>query len=364
MKELPQIPNIDPQEETRKKWQRAETPLRNQESPGQKELTRYIFKWWQGDAHSHSTRSTREETGKYEGIYSIEEMMEYYEKLGLKFVAFAEHSSDPGNPRKLSPEDPISQSLVEEADEIEKINREGQSEIVALSSVETNIMFDENGQPIVDVPEEVLAKLDLIVASRHAIENEKDPAAIKKSLLAAINNKYVDIIGHPDRFTRKDKEKSAEYWEEYWGIWQEILDEMVAHNKVFEINLNSQPSRKLLEMAVKGGVKFCLNFDAHDFNQFKSEGTEVHGEKKKWAAGEADNDEIEILRKYKIERLTSGPGVRVIARLVRYLGKLESLGVTPDRIINSSPENLVKFLIEDRGKETSNLQFIKKKLKI
>ncbi|MBU2235834.1 hypothetical protein KKA01_02105 [Patescibacteria group bacterium] len=366
MKELLSVPNIDPQEEARIKRQRAESEsgLAPRENKRRRELTEYIFKWWQGDAHSHSTRSTREETGRFEGLYNIAEIMEYYEKLGLRFVGFAEHTSDPGSPKRLSPKDPISQSLINEAEEIERINRGEQFEMVALASTEANIMFDKDGQPMLDVPDEVLAKLDLVVASRHAIENEKEPSAIKESLLAAIRNKHVDVIGHPDRYTRKDKEKSSEYWEEYWGIWQEILDEMVTRNKAFEINLSSQPSRKLLKMAAESEVKFCLNLDAHDFNQFKSGGMEVHGEKKKWAADEASDEDMEILDKYRIERMTSGPGVRIISRLVRYLKTLESLGVTPDRVINSSPEHLVNFLTETRGKSTSNLLFLKEKLKI
>lgn len=361
MKELPPIPNVDPQKEAREKRELAGIPPRGEASAEQRELTQYISEWWQGDVHSHSVMSTREETGSYDGLYSINEIMGYYEKLGLRFVAFAEHTSDPGNPRKLSVDDPISQSLLEEIDEIEKINRGEQFEIVGLSSVEANVIFDDDGEPIIDTPDEILAKLDLVVASRHAIANEKEPEEIKKSLLAAIRNESVDVIGHPDRYTRKDREKSPEYWAEYWEIWPEILDEMVAQNKAFEINLSSQPSRKLLAMAVKSGVKFSLSLDAHDFNQFKSGGTEVHGEKQRWAADEASDEDMEILQKYKMDRMTSGPGVRIIVRLVKYLRTLEALGVTPDKVINSSLENLVNFLTKDRGKTTNNLKLLEER---
>ncbi|MFA6272499.1 MAG: hypothetical protein WC693_05370 [Patescibacteria group bacterium] len=362
MRELPSVPYIDPQEEAHKKREQAGLPQREDEAGEQRELTQYIDKWWQGDAHSHSTRSTREETGQYEGLYRPQEIMEYYQRIGLRFVAFAEHASDTHHPKQLSVEDSISQSLVSGAEEIEGINREGNFDIIAFSSVEANIMFDDDGKAIVDVPDEILAKLDLVVASRHAIANEKEPSAIRESLLATVRNGYVDVIGHPDRYTRKDKEKSPEYWEEYWGVWQEILAEMVAQNKAFEINLNCQPSRKLLEMAANSGVRFSLDLDAHDFNQYKSSGTEVSGEKKKWAAGDASDADIDILNQYRIERMTSGPGVRIIVRLIKVLKKLESLGVTPDRVINSSPENLLNFLTTVRGKTTSNLEFLKEKL--
>jgi histidinol phosphatase-like PHP family hydrolase len=222
MRELPPVPYINPQEEAHKRRELAESeeglPPRESETGEQRELTQYIGKWWQGDAHSHSTKSTREETGQYEGLYHPQEIMEYYQRIGLRFVAFSEHSSNPRNPERLSPEDPISQSLVSGAEEIEGINREGNFDIIAFSSVEANIMFDDEGKAIVDVPDEILAKLDLVIASRHIIANEKEPSAIRESLLATIRNGYVDVIGHPDRYTRKDKEKSPEYWEEYWGV--------------------------------------------------------------------------------------------------------------------------------------------------
>ena len=120
--------------------------------------------------------------------------------------------------------------------------------------------------------------------------------------LFAIKDPLVDVIGHPDRYTRKDKEKSPEYWQEYWSIWPEILEEMVKQNKAFEINMNSQPSKKLIDMAAKAGVKFFINYDAHDFNQYKKQATELSqaGEKakKKWAREEITDEDLEILKEY------------------------------------------------------------------
>lgn len=326
-------------------------------------LSQYILKWWQGDAHTHSKESTREGFGYPEGIYDIEEIINYYKSLGLKFACFTEHASKPGSPEKQSVDSNISRSLIKEAGRINQINRESGKELAALSGVETNILFDEDGEPSLDLPDEVLQKLDLVIASRHAIAQEKEPAAIKKTLLFAIRNPQVDVIGHPDRYTRKDKETSPEYWQEYWEIWPELLAEMVKNNKVFEINLNNPPAEELIEMAVKAGVKFFINYDAHDFNQYKKEQTEISiaGEKakKKWAKEESADSDLEVLKSYKMERLSSGPGVMAILKLVRLIKKLESSGVTPDRVVNSSRDNLLDFLTKDRNKKTENLDFLK-----
>lgn len=311
----------------------------------------------------HSFKRKYPPRGGYaEGVYSLEEIIEYYRALGLELVCFTEHASNPGSPQKLSPDDKICRSLLAEAERITQINRERKGDIIALSGVETNIFFDEAGQPTLDVPPEILNQLDLVIASRHAITREKEPKAIKESLIAAAQNPYVDVIGHPDRYTRKDGEQPPEYWQKYWDTWPEILEEMSKNCKAFEINFNSPPSEKLVGMAAEAGVKFFLNFDAHDFNQYKEKKTELaqDGEelKKKWAEGEISEEEREILRKYKAERLSAGPGVRAILRLVKWIQKLESLEVKPERVVNSSKENLLKFLTRDRQKQTPNLIYL------
>lgn len=360
-KKLPPIPIID------KERIGPEKKVPKERKDG---LAQHIQKWWLGDAHSHSVESTREGFGYPEGIYDIEEILEYYEQLGLEFVCFTEHSSKPGSPEKQSPKSKISRSLLNQAEGIAKINRVGERSIAALSGVEANIMFDEDNRPMLDLPPEVLQKLDLVIASRHAVAEEwerhlaleKDPKAIKESLLYAVRHPDVDIIGHPDRYTRRSGEQPSEYWDEYWGIWPEIFQEMVRCGKAFEINLNSQSSEKLVEMAAKAGVKFFINYDAHDFSYYKWGGTELAnaGEKvkKQWARGKLSTKDREILKEYKADRLSSGPGVVAILRLARWIKRLESWGVTPERVVNSSRNNLLRFLTEDRQKMTENLHYL------
>ncbi|HEB01421.1 MAG TPA: hypothetical protein ENI16_00285 [Candidatus Portnoybacteria bacterium] len=354
------IPSIEKEEiGPEKKLPEAEKERRIERREREDSLSRYILEWWKGDAHTHSKESTREEWGYPEGLYDIEEAMDYYKELGLEFVCFTEHASKPGSPEKQSPESRICQSLLKETERITEVNLERKGDIAALSGVETNIFFDENDQPTLDLPEEVLQKLDIVIASRHAIVREKEPEAIKETLLFAIRNPDVDVIGHPDRYTRQDREKSPEYWQKYWNIWPEILQEIKDNNKAFEVNLNSPPSRKLTKMAVETGVKFFINYDAHDFNQYKKEKTELTrtGEeaKKKWAKEEVSKKDLEILKEYKTERLSSGPGFKSIFRLAKWIKRLESLGVRPERVINSSRENLIQFLTKEREKNTLNL---------
>lgn len=371
-----------------------ENTAKSEKAEAKKEnLSEYILKWWKGDAHTHSKESTREDYGYAEGIYDIKEILDYYKKIGLEFACFSEHASKPGAPSKQSAESPVSRSLLEEAEEIALMNRERKGDVAGFSSVEANIIFDENGEPILDIPQEVLQKLDMVIASRHAISNEKEPWAIKKSLLAAVKNNSVDAIGHPDRYARKDGEQPQEYWDEYYGMWGEVLEETAQQGKAFEINLNTPPDEKLLKMAIDAGLKFFINFDAHDFGQYKTDGAEIvkKGEEAKgrWAKGKATDEDLkkhhvkisrnilgkdapiqveenntsaaqdsDLLNKYKEYRLSGGPGVRPILKLARMIKKLEKAGMTPEKVINSSRGNLLKFLIEERGKSTENLEYL------
>jgi histidinol phosphatase-like PHP family hydrolase len=324
-------------------------------------LASFILQWWRGDAHTHSQESTRPGFNYTEGVYDLPEIAAYYKELGLEFVCLAEHASKPGEPEQQNPSSAVCQSLLVEASRIAQFNQENQGGIAVLSGVETNVLFDKSGKPVLDLPPEVLGQLDLVIASRHAIAREKEPAAIKETLLFAIRDPTVDIIGHPDRYTRRDGDQPAEYWQEYWGIWPEILAEMARYGRAFEINLNNPPDQRIIKMAVEAGVRFFINYDAHGFDQYRREKTELTkrgGEAmNRWAKGEFQEEDSEILREYKINRLTAGPGVIAILRLVRWIKTLDSLGVTPQQVMNSSLENLLEFL-QDRGKETKNLRFL------
>ena len=285
-------------------------------------------------------------------------MLEYYSQLGLEFAVFSEHASKPGEPSIQSPDSDVCTSLLAESERITEINQEKKDGAVGLSAVEANIMFDAEGQPCLDIPDEVLAKLDMVTASRHAIAREKEPAEIKRTLLFAAQHPQIDMIGHPDRYARDEKNTTPEYEAEYLAIWPEILQTMKANNKAFEINMTSQPDKRIVKMAAEAGVPLLLNYDAHDFNQFKQSTTALEhagGDvKQRWAKNEMEEGDEQLLADYKLNRLQSGPGVKAIFRLVKWISFLEKQGVTPDRVVNSSRERLIGFLAS-HGRNTENL---------
>ncbi|MFH1030639.1 MAG: hypothetical protein V1770_05265 [bacterium] len=366
MREISPIPQIeiekiDPQSRLSEEEKEIKNELRKKEiilrkdTPEEKSFERLaerIMKRFAGTCHGHSERSTRPETGHAEGIYTVKEMIEYYDKLGLQFGGFTEHIL-PSNPKYQNEDSPICRDLLEEAQEITELNKERKG-AKAFSGVEADNMYDtENGKFKIDVPDTILAKMDIVIVSRHAmpsIEIEKNTDLTRESLLMAIKHPYTDIIGHPDRNTRfdkaqledwkkKNKKTDEDYWKkEYWPMWDEILMEMEKNNKAFEININSLHGREMWGKLAKSNVKLFINFDAHDFenkkaflkDKIKKEISLSKEEKEKqelwnkgasairhWGEGSETEDDIDTIEEYEIDRLTSGPGSRAIRELVK-----------------------------------------------
>ncbi len=341
-----------------------------------------IRRYYSGEMHSHSSRSDRSELGGVEDgiLHRDERLLLYAEKLGLDFVVFSEHASNPGKPEELSDDHQICESLLAQQNEIDEINNSGKYKPKAFSSVEASVLFSENGEAVLDVPNSVLSKMDIVVASRHGIDHQRDPEQIEKSLLAIIKNEDVDIVGHPYRYIefyendwnyfkkyyRKDpdiyqelslmeknkqgdsikqiigktpvtdigriaelNEKFTKLKNEYDQMWDNVLLEMEEQGKAFEINLNVFDPKKsfykdLLKKAVSfSDLNFTIAFDFHNLSQakkFKEEPQEKLSEIK-------------------------NPGRRkAVQRLLNLVDLLEELGLSEDRVVNSSSENFKKFL--------------------
>src|SRR4030042_3206265 len=137
MREISPIPpieieKIDPQSRLSEEEKETNNELREKEIILRKgaleeksfeRLSERIMERFAGTCHGHSERSTRPETGHAEGIYTKEEMLQYYDKLCLKFGAFTEHVL-PSNPEYQDENSPICQDLIKEAHAIPELNKE------------------------------------------------------------------------------------------------------------------------------------------------------------------------------------------------------------------------------------------------
>ena len=131
-----------------------------------------------GLVHAHTTWS--------DGTLSIAEMAEAALELGYDYLTVTDHSSFAQYANGLTVE-----RLQDQAQEVRAYNAQGRSMRV-LHGTEVDILPDGS----LDYPDEVLAELDLVIASVHSAFTQ-DEQKMTQRILAAVRNPHVSILGHP-----------------------------------------------------------------------------------------------------------------------------------------------------------------------
>jgi DNA polymerase (family 10) len=128
-----------------------------------------------GDIHMHSHYS--------DGASSIEDLARQAKSLGYEYIAITDHSKHASYAGGLSLE-----RLAKQAEEIKEVNNRVK-DITVLAGTEVDILADGG----IDWPNEVLKKLDIVLASVHSGFKQNVTARILK----AMEHPYVDVINHP-----------------------------------------------------------------------------------------------------------------------------------------------------------------------
>lgn len=195
----------------------------------------------QGDLHLHSVWS--------DGHGTVRDMALAARSLGYRFLAISDHSRTLGIANGLSIE-----RLREQRIEIEAVNVEF-DDITLLCASEVEVLTDGT----LDYPDEVLAELDIVVASLHS-GLRQDTETHTRRILRAINNPHVDIIAHPTgRIV--ERRQGAEY------DWDAVFH--AAHETGTALEINANPARldltdEMARRAHEAGVTITINSDAHD----------------------------------------------------------------------------------------------------
>src|SRR5499426_206619 len=196
-----------------------------------------------GDLHMHTTWT--------DGKYTTEEMVEAARKRGYKYLAITDHSTSLGVAGGLSDED-----LIKHTDECRALDAKF-SDICVLAGTEVDIRQDGT----LDYPDELLAKLDFVVASLHS-GFKQDKASLTMRVVRAMQNPYVRVIGHPTGRLLGDRDA-------YELDFDEIMKEAARTRTCLEVNanfhrldLNDIHCRKAREM----GVHIIISTDAHSYD--------------------------------------------------------------------------------------------------
>jgi DNA polymerase (family X) len=209
----------------------------------QGELPRLI-EWTdlKGSLHNHSTWS--------DGHSRPEEIAEYMEDLGLQYWAITDHSKSSFQANGLD-----AARLRHQLKEIKTVNEKlaGKgSDFRLLTGIEVDILKDR-----LDFDDDVLAELDVVVASLHVPVNNE--AENTKRLIRAAENKFVHMLGHLTGRLLLEREP-------YPVNQQAVIDACAETGTWIELNCN--PYRfdldwRLWPYAKSKGVKCVINPDAH-----------------------------------------------------------------------------------------------------
>ena len=199
----------------------------------------------QADLHMHTVWS--------DGKLTVRQMAEAARQRGRKYIVITDHSQYSGIANGLSVE-----RLLEQQQEVRQVDADMGPDFRVFHGVEMDIRSDG----VLDLPDEVLALLDFVIASLH-FSLGQERSVVTRRLLNAIENPHVDLIGHPrgqliERRAPADLDMDV------------VFEAALKHGTALEINAN--PNRLDLEApyarrAVEMGIPLSINTDAHTAEQ-------------------------------------------------------------------------------------------------
>jgi len=234
-----------------------------------------------GDLHVHTNAS--------DGRHGLAELVEAAQARGLEYLAVADHSHSLGVVSGLRADDLRAQRA-----EIDALNRRLGGSFRVLACAEVEVLADGT----LDFPDEVLAELDLVVASVHSgLRQSRE--RITARVLAAIHNPHIDIIAHPTGRLINEREPADLDME---AVFRAAAESGTA------LEINAYPQRLDLRdthvrRAVELGVKLAINSDAHHVDGFDTLPLGVATARRGWASA------ADVINTWPLEELLRWTGL-------------------------------------------------------
>jgi len=211
-----------------------------------------------GDLHIHTDWS--------DGNNTIAEMVEGAAEFGHDYVAITDHATGPGMVGGVGVSDDDIQEQVEEVRAVAD-----DADIAVFTGVEANIGTDGS----VSVADDLLADLDVVVASPHAgLDGDGTDR-----LVAAAEHPAVDIVGHPTgRYINRRSGLDVDV--------ERLATVAADHETALEVNAN--PARldlggSAVKTAIEAGATIAINTDAHSPARYDLVRYGVHTARRGWA---------------------------------------------------------------------------------
>lgn len=233
-----------------------------------------------GDLQMHTTWT--------DGNKTLEEMAEAAMKMGLEYIAVTDHTKRLAMTKGLD-----EKKVLKQIAEIDTLNRKLQtsgSKFRVLKGTECDILKDGS----LDLPNEILAKLDVVGVSVHSLFNlprEEQTERIKK----AMRNPHADILFHPTG-------RLIQRREPYDVDMEEIIKTAKETGTILEID--GSPDRldlkdEYIKKCVEAGVMMSIDSDAHNDNQLYFTEYGIAQARRGWAT---KND---IINAWPVEKMLS-----------------------------------------------------------
>ena len=195
-----------------------------------------------GDLHMHTTAT--------DGRNSIHEMAEAALERGYQYIAITDHSKNMAMTNGLD-----EKRALEQIRRIHEVDKRMEGRIRVFTGIEVDILADGK----LDLDDEVLAQMDIVIASIHTrFEMSRDDMTAR--VLRAIENPYTRILGHPTGRLLLRREPFA-------------LDMAAVLRRAAELGVaaeqNAAPERldlcdRDLRLAKELGCRIVISTDAHD----------------------------------------------------------------------------------------------------
>jgi len=229
-----------------------------------------------GDLHMHTTAS--------DGGCSIEEMAAEAKRRGYEYIAITDHSKSQFQANGLKAD-----RLIEHIQAIHAVAKEAiKSGLLILAGSEVDILADGS----LDYEDDLLAKLDWVVASPHAaLSQEAEPAT--ERLVRATANPHVCVMGHPTGRivpSRRGLEPDM----------AKVIFAAARNGVAMEINANYHrlDLRDVhARMAVEAKVPLCIDTDAHGLSDFDQMRFGITTARRGWATA------ADVLNTWPAEKL-------------------------------------------------------------
>lgn len=199
-----------------------------------------------GDLHVHSKQS--------DGSYPIEKLIEAARGRGYVYMALTDHSKSLGIARGLDEE-----KILEQIKMVDALNKKLRGFRV-LKGVELDIRGDGG----LDLPDEILSKLEIVNASIHS-GFRQEASKITGRILKAMDNPYVNVISHPTGRLIGEREAYGLDFERVLKAANETGTALEINAYPARLDLNDQMARRARDL----GIPLVISTDAHVLTHFE-----------------------------------------------------------------------------------------------